>query len=98
MDEERTAHFLRKLDREEKRKRKMEGEGQDEGRGDEMAAGCVVPDEPELIAESWNEEDQVEGDGLDPKMVKDGRKDEVMVQKLDMFEFGTRQEAMARSG
>ena len=37
---------------------------------------------------------------LDPEMVKEGRKEEVefMKDKLDMFEFGTYEQAMARSG
>ena len=55
-----------------------------------MVTGCVVRDVLELIAELWDEE-EVEEDGLDPKMVEEGRKDEVdfMVHKLHMFEFGT---------
>ena len=37
---------------------------------------------------------------LDPEMVKEGRREEVefMVEKLDMFEFGTLEEAMRRGG
>jgi hypothetical protein len=42
--------------------------------------------------ESWDMED------LDPKLVAEGRREEVefMVKKLDMFEFGTLEEAMER--
>ena len=68
-------------------------------------AGCVVPDDPEqmtLIAEL--EEDDVgedfgggdDDDELDPEMVREGRREEVEIMKgkLDMFEFGTWEEAV----
>ena len=72
-------------------------------------AGCVVPEDPEqktLIAE-LEEEDvgeefggEEEDDELDPEMVKEGRREEVefMKEKLEMFEFGTWEEAMAATG
>ena len=41
-----------------------------------------------------------QGEGLDPELVKLGRKDEVeyMVNKLGMFEFGSLEEAWSRGG
>ena len=41
---------------------------------------------------------EVDGDELDPEQVKMGRKEELefMIKKLDMFEFGTYEEAVSR--
>ena len=42
----------------------------------------------------------MDDDELDPAMVEEGRREKVefMVEKLDMFEFGTYGEAMKRGG
>ena len=42
---------------------------------------------------------EVDGDELDPEQVKIGRKEEqeFMIKKLDMFEFGTYEEAVSRA-
>ena len=42
----------------------------------------------------------MDGDGLDPEQVKIGRKEEFefTIKKLDMFEFGTYEEAVSRGG
>ena len=43
---------------------------------------------------------KVDGDELDPEQMKMGMKEELefMIKKLDMFEFGTYEEAVSRGG
>ena len=65
----------------------------------EVAEVVVNVEESEWRAE---EEAQVEGEGddLDPEQVRKGREEEMnyMVRTLEMFEFGSLEEAMAKAG
>ena len=59
--------------------------------------------EEEMVLEVEAEEEGAwgpEDDELDPKMVEGARREEVefMVKKLEMFEFGTLEDAMRRGG
>ena len=80
---------------------RIRGDGEDD---EVMIAGYIVPDEKEEEVLEVDEEVELGGgnqdEELDPEMVKEGRKEEVefMKDKLDMFEFGTYEQAMARSG
>ena len=105
IDEKQTMKFLKKLEREE-RKRKHEGD-QDEGRigqvmehnGNRRVNGYIVNEEVMEVEEE--EEELLEDDEeLDPQGVIDGRREELefMVDRLDMFEFGTIEEAWKRGG
>ena len=75
--------------------------------GDWTVNGYVVNEEVmevdagEDVEEEWRSEaGEEDEDELDPKMVEEGRREEVefMVGKLDMFEFGTLEEARRRGG
>ena len=84
--------------------------------GDSSSRPCQVhysftggePQGTRAAAKCWEEdtvrgEDEEEwcGEGdLDPKMLKEGRREEValMVKNLDTFEFGTMEEALERGG
>ena len=105
----RTEKYLRKLERRDK-KRGREGE-QDEGRAEEVCEEwsgeqgglvCWVNEEVVELKEYECDEEVEEGHSevLDPNMVNRGRSEEVefTVKKLDMFEFGTLEEAFDRSG
>ena len=87
-----TMKILRKLEREE-RKRKRDDGAQDVD--DVKVAGYAVNED----AEGWSG-GEVDGDELEPEQVKIGRKEELefMVKKLDMSEFGTYEEAVSRGG
>ena len=89
--------ILRKLEREERKRKRDDGGAQDVD--DVEVAGYAVN---EVVmsgeAEGWGG-GEVDGDELDPEQVKIGRKEELdfMVKKLDMFEFGTHEEAVSSS-
>ena len=80
---------------------KVEKGSKSKDSGDRALQAFVVNEEArevdvdELGEEEWNDEDE-----LDPAMVEEGRREEVefMVKKLDMFEFGDYEEAVARGG
>ena len=95
---------MKKLAREAKSKER-DG-GQDKGRegvDEVVVAGQVVNEE--LAAETagrerWFEMEEGGGDELDEEQVKVGRKEEkdFMVDKLNMFQFGSYEEAVKRGG
>ena len=94
---------MKQLEREAGRK-KRDG-GQDEGREgvDEVAvAGQMVNEEAAETAgwERWPEVDVGGDDDLDEEQVKAGRKEEkdLMIDRLNMFEFGSYEEAVKRWG
>ena len=86
----------RKVEREE-RKRRREGGAEDEERLDGRL--MAVTNDEEVTAE-WEEEEEEWKGGLDPLQVEKGRLEETeyMIKKLDMFEFGSYEEALRRSG
>ena len=93
---EETMKILRKLEREERKRKRDDGGAQNVD--DVEVAGYAVNEEVmNGEAEGWRG-GEVDGDELDPEQVKIGRKEELefMVKKLDMFEFGTYEEAVSR--
>ena len=105
IDEKKTLKFLRKLERREQRegrKRVREGD-QDEGRIEEVAqADEMAVNELRILEIDEDVEIDAELDEgeLDPKQVVEGRREEAqfMVKRLDMFEFGSYEEAVGRGG
>ena len=104
-DVETTMKYMRKLERDERKKRAREIEADDamveqvfEEDGEKKVYGYVVNEEVLEIEDDGGEWELPEE--LDPRLVKEGRGEEVefMVKKLDMFEFGTLEEAMRRGG
>ena len=101
--------MLRKLERKDRKKREREGDQDEEEMGmvserNEEGKKVNGYDVNEEILEVERED---EGEGgwmnegeLDQKLVGEGTNEEVnyMVNKLDMFEFGTLEEAMERGG
>jgi hypothetical protein len=104
VSEEKTATYLKKLERQELKRKGREG-GQDDGKyviNEVRIAGHVVNEEVmEVAAEAdqWGEIEDSE-DELDPKQVTIGRQEELefIVGRLAMFEFGSYEEAIQRGG
>ena len=94
MSAEETLKTSRELEREERKRKRDDGGAQDVD-DVEVAGSAVMHGEVEGWAGA-----EVDGDELNPEQVKMGRKDELefMIKKLDMFEFGTCEEAMSRGG
>ena len=94
---EETMKILRKVEREERKRKRDDGGAQDVD--DVEVAGYAVNEEV-VDGEVEGAGAEVDGDELDPEQVKMGRKEELefMIKKLDMFEFGTYEEAVSRGG
>ena len=94
---EETMKILRKLEREERKRKRDDGGAQDVD--DVEVAGYAVNEEV-VDGEVEGAGAEVDGDELDPEQVKMGRKQELefMIKKLDMFEFGTYEEARVERG
>ena len=84
-------------------KRKERDGDQDEaleGVDEVVVAAQVVNDEVVTETEGWERWAEDGEDELDEERVKVGRKEEkdFMVERLKMFEFGSREEAVRRGG
>ena len=92
---------LREMDKQGRAKRRRsEADDKDEVMGEITIGGHAVNEEATGGAEEDWEEADVDGDELDPEQVEAARKEELefMIKKLDMFEFGTYEEAISRGG
>ena len=89
--------ILRKLEREERKRKTDDGGTQDVDHA-EVAVYAVHEEVVGGGVEGAGAE--VDGDELDPEQMKMGRKEELefMIKKLDMFVFGTYEEAVSRGG